>query len=203
MAKINYQILCDKQLAEIKDKEYVPKLMLHSCCGPCSTYVLECLSEYFKIELFYYNPNIFPEDEYKKRLITQEKVINSMKLKNPVKLLALTYNHDDFLSNIIGFEKEREGGARCEKCFRLRLEKTAREAKKQGCDYFTTTLSVSPHKNSQILNEIGCDISDKYDVPYLFSDFKKREGYKRSIQISEELGLYRQVYCGCEFSLDK
>lgn len=199
--KINYQIMCARELEKIKSTGRAAKLMLHSCCGPCSTYVLEYLSEYFEIVLFYYNPNIFPEGEYIKRLENQRKVIDSMCFKHPVSLFSLPYNHEEFSECARGFENEREGGKRCEKCFRLRLDKTAREAKHQNCDYFTTTLSVSPHKNAELLNGIGSEMSEKYGVGYLYADFKKREGYKRSIELSKEFDLYRQVYCGCEFSI--
>ena len=221
--KVNYQLVLDKKIEELKGT--IPTLLLHSCCGPCSTYVLEYLSKYFKITVVYYNPNIFPQEEYEHRLREQKKVVENMPFENPVDLIFEDYQHNDFIKNIKGLENEPEGGARCTECFRFRLEKTAELAKERKYDYFTTTLSVSPHKNSQLLNELGKEIGEKYGVEYLKdaallnriglelgrqygvaylpSDFKKREGYKRSIILSKEYDLYRQEYCGCEFSLRK
>ncbi len=178
-----------------------PRLLLHSCCGPCSTYVLEYLSKYFSVTVLYYNPNIFPENEYLKRLETQKKVISDIPFQNPVDLIETGYEHDLFLASSTGLEDEPEGGKRCKECFLLRLNKTAEYAKKFGYDCFTTTLSVSPHKNAELINNIGMEISEKYGVKYLVADFKKREGYKRSIVLSNEYDLYRQEYCGCEFAI--
>lgn len=172
-----------------------PRLLLHSCCGPCSSYVLEYLSDYFDITLFFYNPNIQPAEEYEKRLLTQKKLLERAKYKNPVAFLAGEYEPQRFFEAVKGLENCREGGARCEKCFELRLSKAAEIAKKGGFDYFATTLTVSPHKNAVLINEIG----GRYQN-YLPSDFKKREGYKRSIILSKEYELYRQGYCGCIFS---
>lgn len=172
-----------------------PRLLLHSCCGPCSSYVLEYLSDYFDITLFFYNPNIQPAEEYEKRLLTQKKLLERAKYKNPVAFLAGEYEPQRFFEAVKGLENCREGGARCEKCFELRLSKAAEIAKKGGFDYFATTLTVSPHKNAVLINEIG----GRYQN-YLPSDFKKREGYKRSIILSKEYELYRQDYCGCIFS---
>ncbi len=199
--KVNYQILCDKKIEELTKKNSRPTLLLHSCCGPCSTYVLEYLERYFDITVFFYNPNIYPEDEFAKRLNTQREVIEKHRSLNAVKMINLPYEHSEFLGFVEGFESEPEGGARCLECFRLRMEKTAQIALEEGFDFFTTTLSVSPHKNAIALNELGREISEKYGVEYLYSDFKKREGYKRSIELSKEFGLYRQEYCGCEFSI--
>ena len=199
--KINYQLRCDEQIKRILQRNKDARLLLHSCCGPCSTYVLKYLSEFFGISLLFFNPNIYPYDEYEKRLLTQKQVLDRMDFAKPVSLISLPYNHDEFMEAAINLEDEPEGGARCEKCFRLRLEKTAFEAKKRGFDVFATTLSVSPHKNAALLNQIGAEMMEKYGVEYLFSDFKKREGYKRSIEMSKEFELYRQDYCGCEFSL--
>ena len=154
--KVNYQLILDKKIEELKGT--VPTLLLHSCCGPCSTYVLEYLSKYFKITVVYYNPNIFPQEEYEHRLREQKKVIENMPFENPVDLIFEDYEHSDFIKNIKGLENEPEGGARCTECFRFRLEKTAELAKERKYDYFTTTLSVSPHKNSQLLNELGKEI---------------------------------------------
>lgn len=172
-----------------------PRLLLHSCCGPCSSYVLEYLSDYFDITLFFYNPNIQPAEEYEKRLSAQKQLLERAKYKNPVVFLAGEYEPQRFFEAVKGLENCREGGARCEKCFELRLSKAAEIAKKGGFDYFATTLTVSPHKNAVLINEIG----GRYQN-YLPSDFKKREGYKRSIILSKEYELYRQGYCGCIFS---
>ena len=172
-----------------------PRLLLHSCCGPCSSYVLEYLSDYFDITLFFYNPNIQPAEEYEKRLSAQKQLLERAKYKNPVVFLAGEYEPQRFFEAVKGLENCREGGARCEKCFELRLSKAAEIAKKGGFDYFATTLTVSPHKNAVLINEIG----GRYQN-YLPSDFKKREGYKRSIILSKEYELYRQGYCGCNFS---
>lgn len=191
MDKINFQ---KKMEDEISSLNGTPSLLLHSCCGPCSSYVLEVLSEYFNVTVLYYNPNIYPETEYIKRLNEQIKIIENMPFKNPVRLMPCDYNEDEFLSAAEGFEKEREGGSRCEKCFILRMKKTALLAKENGYNYFTTTLSVSPHKNAQMLNNIGEAFSEKYNIKYLYADFKKKEGYKRSIILSKEYDLYRQDY---------
>ena len=199
--KVNYQILCDKIINELTENNVRPTLLLHSCCGPCSTYVLEYLVQYFDITLLFYNPNIYPEEEYLKRLKAQREVIGKYSVLSSVKIVDLPYEHDEFLKCSDGLESEPEGGARCIECFRLRMEKTARFAAEKGFGFFTTTLSVSPHKNATVLNELGKEISEKFGVEYLYSDFKKREGYKRSIELSKELGIYRQEYCGCEFSL--
>ena len=199
--KTNYQLVCDRMISEIAADGRVPKLLLHSCCGPCSTYVLEYLTKFFQVTLLFYNPNIFPQEEFEKRLSAQREVIEKLRTKQRVSLLVEDYDHAEFLSEAIGAENEPEGGRRCEKCFRVRLKKTAELAKKHGFDVFATTLSVSPHKNAELLNQIGKALSEEYEVPFLFSDFKKREGYKRSVELSKEFGIYRQEYCGCEFSI--
>ena len=193
--KTQYQAQLDKLIGSLEGK---PRLFLHSCCGPCSTYVLEYLAQHFEITLFYYNPNIFPADEYAHRLETQKEVLEKTGWAT---LVVGDYVHADFLSAIRGYEKEPEGGARCEFCFRLRMEEAARLAKEGGYDYFATTLSVSPHKDAALLGKIGEELEEKYGVKHLPSDFKKREGYKRSVVLSNEMELYRQDYCGCEFSL--
>ena len=185
---------------QIKALDGTPSLLLQSCCGPCSSYVLEVLARYFNVTVLYYNPNIYPESEYYKRLDEQIKIINSMPFKNKVELMPCDYDEQEFLTAAKGFEGEREGGARCKECFVLRLDKTAALAKEKGFDFFTTTLTVSPHKNAQVLNELGKDISEEYGVSYLFSDFKKKNGYRRSCELSIEYNLYRQDYCGCPFS---
>ena len=199
--KINYQKELDKILENLESGRQVPSLLLHSCCAPCSSYVLEYLSRYFRITVFYYNPNIYPESEYAKRTKEQQKLIQDMKFEHPVSFQEGRYERTDFFEIAKGLEDLKEGGARCMKCYALRLEEAARAAKAGGFDYFTTTLSISPMKNAQKLNEIGVRIGNKYGVNYLVSDFKKKNGYKRSIELSKEYGLYRQDYCGCEFSL--
>ena len=198
MEKINYQKKMEEQIAALSG---TPSLLLHSCCGPCSSYVLEVLSQHFNVTVLYFNPNIYPESEYKKRLAEQIKIIDGMPFENPVSLMECDYDENEFLAAAQGFENEREGGARCEKCFRLRMEKTALLAKENGFDFFTTTLSVSPHKNAPLLNKIGEELSEKHGIKYLYGDFKKKEGYKRSIELSAQYDLYRQNYCGCRFSL--
>jgi len=194
---INYQIELEKELEKIKDKK--PSLLLHVCCAPCSSYVLEYLNNYFDITVLYYNPNISPYDEYKKRLNEEIRLINEMN-KDNIKIMECEYDNNLFEKTIKGLEKEKEGGPRCHKCYNLRLEKTAQIAKENNYDYFTTTLTISPLKNSQVLNEIGKKLEDKYQTKYLYSDFKKKEGYKRSIVLSNKYNLYRQNYCGCIFS---
>ena len=178
-----------------------PSLLIHSCCAPCSSYVLEYLSEYFKITVFYYNPNIYPESEYTKRIAEQQKLIRDMEFRYPVSFLAGKYDKEKFYEMAAGMEDLKEGGARCMKCYELRLSEAAGQAVAGGFDYFTTTLSISPMKNAQKLNEIGLRVGEEYGVKYLVSDFKKKNGYKRSIELSKEYGLYRQDYCGCEFSM--
>lgn len=192
--KTDYQKQLDLLINGLETK---PKLLLHSCCGPCSSYVLEYLSKYFEITLYYYNPNIYPPEEYEKRLINQEKVVQKTGWAT---LMPSKYDHSEFLTAVKGLETEPEGGARCTECFKIRLLKTAKAARDGGFDYFATTLSVSPHKNAALLGELGEKIGEEYGVKHLPSDFKKREGYKRSIELSKELDLYRQDYCGCEFS---
>lgn len=189
-----------KEFEEFLEKlDHRPKLLLHSCCGPCSSSVLELLVKYFDIDVLYYNPNIFPEEEFIKRKNEQEKLLK--KLDKNIKFIEGTYDYDLYKSNINGLEEEKEGGLRCKKCINLRMEETAKYAKENGYDYFTTTLSVSPHKNSKMINEIGYSLEKKYNMPYIYSDFKKKDGYKRSIILSKEYDLYRQDYCGCQYSL--
>ncbi|MBU3876074.1 epoxyqueuosine reductase QueH [Faecalicatena sp. AGMB00832] len=198
---VNYQKELDKLISTLQKENQVPKLLLHSCCAPCSSYVLEYLSNYFEITVFYYNPNIFPESEYTKRLLEQQTLIGDMHFKHPVSFLAGNYDRDKFYAMAEGLEHLKEGGARCFKCYELRLRETAEMAVKGGFEYFTTTLSISPLKNAEKLNAIGREIASEYGIKYLQSDFKKKNGYKRSIELSKEYGLYRQDYCGCEFSI--
>lgn len=178
----------------------VPRLLLHSCCGPCSSYCLQYLSEYFKITVFYYDPNIYPPEEYALRAREQERFTKEFPTKYPVEFMEGSYDTERFYETVRGMEQLPEGGERCFACYELRLRETAEYAKKNGFDYFTTTLSISPMKNAQKLNEIGGRLAEEYDIPYLFSDFKKRDGYKKSTELSREYGMYRQYYCGCVYS---
>lgn len=200
MNKRNYQKEMEDLIKELQKEEKVPSLLLHSCCAPCSSYVLEYLSDYFRITVLYYNPNIFPESEYKYRIEEQRRLIQSLPVRYPVSFMDTKYTPDDFYSRIKGLEKEKEGGRRCEKCFCLRLEYAAKLAEEKGFDFFTTTLSISPLKNAPLLNSIGTELAEIYHVPYLVSDFKKKNGYKRSVELSAEYELYRQNYCGCVYS---
>lgn len=200
MQKINYQKKLDEIIDDITKHDETPSLLLHSCCAPCSSYVLEYLSQYFKITVFYYNPNISPEEEYRKRVAEQKRLISQLPSKNPVDFIEGDYKPQDFYDIAKGMEDIHEGGERCFSCYRLRLEHAARLAADMGFDYFTTTLSISPYKNAPKLNEIAEELSEIYRVKNLPSDFKKKEGYKRSIALSAEYNLYRQDYCGCIFS---
>lgn len=194
---MNYQIVLENTLKNLKEKK---TLLLHACCAPCSSYVIEYLSNYFDITILFYNPNINNDTEYNKRLQELERFVKEFKTNNPVKVISLGYNHDEYLQTVLGLEEEKEGGSRCLKCYRLRLEKTFEYAKQYNFDYVTTTLTISPLKNSQVINKIGSELENIYHINYLYSDFKKKEGYKRSIVLSHEYNLYRQDYCGCEFS---
>lgn len=201
-ANVNYQKELDKIILSNTQNNFIPKLLLHSCCAPCSSYVLEYLSKYFYITVLYFNPNIYPENEYYKRVEEQERFINSLNTIYPISLVKGNYNPKLFYDVCKGLEKEKEGGKRCEQCFKLRLNEAAIYAIRLGCDYFTTTLTISPMKNAKLINSIGNEISQKYGINYLPSDFKKKNGYKRSIELSKEYNLYRQNYCGCVFSLN-
>lgn len=194
--KINYQ----NELLELVDSlDYRPKLLLHSCCGPCSTTVIDFLVKYFDITVFYYNPNIEPLEEYEKRKNEQIRFIKEY--NNPkISFMDCSYDNGEFLKVTKGLENEVEGGARCGVCFKLRLSKTAEVAKKNNFDYFATTLTVSPYKNSDLINKIGMDLEKQYGIKYLCSDFKKNDGYKKSIMMSKDYNLYRQHYCGCHFA---
>ena len=197
---MNYQKELDNIIKELDPAKDRKRLLIHSCCAPCSSYVLEYLSQFFDITVFYYNPNISPEEEYNRRGEEQQRLIGSMPLSHPVRFLQGEYKPKDFYDYVKGYEEEPEGGKRCFRCYRMRLEEAAKLAKEGGYDYFTTTLSISPYKNADKLNEIGNELAQKYGVSYLPSDFKKKNGYKRSIELSAEYGLYRQDYCGCIFS---
>lgn len=198
MNKINYQKELDKIIEQNKERK--PSILLHSCCAPCSSYVLEYLTQYFDITVFYFNPNISPENEYIKRIEEVRRLIKEMPCCKDVKFIEGRYEKDEFFDCVKGLESEREGGARCIKCFVLRLEETARLAKEIDTDYFCTTLSISPLKNADNLNTVGEKMAEKYGVKWLPSDFKKKDGYKRSIELSEQYSLFRQDYCGCVFS---
>ncbi len=197
---INYQKLLDKITDEIKINNSLPRLLVHSCCAPCSSYVLEYLSEYFDITVLYYNPNISPKEEYEYRKSEQKRLIKEKSFKNPVKFIDCDYDNESFEEAVKNLKNEPEGGLRCHACFCLRLEKTAQVAKENNFDYFVTTLTISPLKDEQFINEAGKKTGEKYSVKYLPSDFKKKNGYKRSIELSREYNLYRQNFCGCVYS---
>lgn len=200
MNKVNYQKEMDAIIAENTQNSIVPALLLHSCCAPCSSYVIEYLSRYFKITVFYYNPNITEQAEYFHRADEQKRLIQQMPVINKVGFLQGSYTPELYLQAVKGLEQEPEGGARCEKCFNIRLAEAGRVAKENNFDYFATTLTISPLKNPQVINNIGLAVEKTVGVKYLCSDFKKREGYKRSVALSQQYNLYRQSYCGCEFS---
>lgn len=198
--KTNYQLLLDDVITNITNNKEVPKLLLHSCCAPCSSYVLLYLSQYFEITVFFYNPNIMPDLEYKRRLEEQIRLIKTITTKHPINFIEGDYDSSLFLNQVKGLEKEPEGSTRCFKCYQFRLEETAKIANSDNYDYCTTTLTVSPYKNAAKINEIGKQLEEIYGIKYLYSDFKKRNGYKESIKLSEKYNLYRQHYCGCPFS---
>ncbi len=198
--KHNYQIILDKTIEALKREGKRPSLLLHACCAPCSSYVLEYLCEFFDITLLFYNPNITVEKEHELRYKELTRLVSDMGLEGKVGFADSKYEPERFFEIARGLENVPEGGERCKKCYALRLQKTAEIAAKGGFDYFTTTLSISPYKNAEWLNEIGSQAADKTGTSYLYSDFKKRGGYKRSCELSEEFGLYRQDFCGCAYS---
>ena len=200
MNKINYQRELDQTLAEITAKGEVPTLLLHSCCAPCSSYVLSYLASYFRITLYYYNPNISPKEEYQKRVQEQMRLIRELPVRYPICFEEGVYDPERFFEMAKGMEDIPEGGERCFICYELRLREAARLAAEGGYDFFTTTLTISPLKNAQKLNEIGSRLAEEYHVACLPSDFKKKGGYLRSIELSRQYDLYRQDYCGCVFS---
>lgn len=200
MQIINYQKKLDGMLLALQKEGNIPTLLLHSCCAPCSSYVLEYLSNYFSITVLYYNPNIFPQDEYDMRLSEQKRLIHTMKFRHPVQILDSKYDPQRFFAMAKGMEMIPEGGERCRGCYEMRLREAAWVAKSKKFDYFTTTLTISPLKKSDLLNAIGAELEKEFGVSYLYSDFKKKNGYKRSIELSREYDLYRQNYCGCVFS---
>ena len=194
---MNYQKELEKILETI-DINNKPRLLLHACCGPCSSYVIEYLSKYFDITIYYYNPNIYPKEEYERRLEELKKFISVFNDK--VNVIEELYNEEDYNNSVSGLEHLGEKSIRCYECYKFRMDKAALYAKENDYDYFTTTLSISPHKNSKWINEIGELLQNKYNIKYLYSDFKKKEGYKRSLELSKKYNLYRQDYCGCKYS---
>ena len=200
MNKQNYGLLLENTIKSIAHSGQKTSLLLHACCAPCSSYVIEYLSQFFDITLFFFNPNITPAQEYDFRAQELSRLIGEMPLTSSVKLLCGRYDPEEFYDIAKGKEELDEGGARCYECYKLRLRESARVAKEQGFDFFCTTLSISPYKNAEWLNTIGAELAAEYGIEYLFSDFKKKNGYKRSCELSALYSLYRQDYCGCEFS---
>ena len=198
---INENLEMEKIIDELTKQGKTPTLLLHSCCGPCSSCVIERLADFFNITVYYYNPNIYPEEEYLKRKQVQLELIEKMETKNKVRFLDCDYIQNEFNEAVKGYEACHEGEERCYKCYELRIRKTAETAEKNNFDFFTTTLSVSPHKNSKWINEIGRRMEFDINTRYLPADFKKKDGYKRSIELSKKYCLYRQNYCGCIYSL--
>ena len=198
--KENYQVEMERILAALVRDGRTPRLLLHSCCAPCSSYVLEALNAAFDIDVFYYNPNIAPRAEYDRRVEELERLAASMPHEHALRVTVGNYDNAGFMALCKGHEQDPEGGARCELCFRMRLGQAARQAAKMGCDYFTTSLTISPLKDARLLNAIGREMGEREGVAWLPSDFKKKNGYKRSCELSREYGLYRQDYCGCVFS---
>ena len=198
MENKNYQIVLDNILKDVSKLDRKPSLLLHVCCGPCSSYVLEYLSNYFEITILFYNPNIYPKEEYIRRKEEMEEFVS--KAYPNTKYIIMDYNEKEFYDAVRGYEHLGERSERCFKCYELRLKKTVEYAKENGYDYFTTSLSISPYKVSSKLNEIGSNLEKEYGINYLYSDFKKKNGYKRSIEISREYNMYRQEYCGCVYS---
>lgn len=200
MNKVNYQLKMEEIIRNNCSETKVPSVLLHSCCAPCSSYCIECLAKYFAVTVFYDNPNIYPEEEYWMRVKEQKRFIEQFPTRHPVAFLEGSYEPERFYEMARGMEALPEGDRRCYACYELRLKDTAKQAKAGGFDYFTTTLSISPMKNASWLNEIGQRLEQEYGISYLYSDFKKKNGYKRSTEISKEYEMYRQYYCGCVFS---
>lgn len=200
MPKTNYRLLMEKEIEAIRKENRSPRLLLHVCCAPCSSGCLEELCEVFRVTCFYFNPNISPEEEHDRRAAELRRLIGVFPLTLPPEVSVGDYEPERFEEIARGLEDLPEGGERCFRCYRLRLSETAKKAAREGYDYFTTTLSVSPYKNAEKLNLIGAELAEQYGVPYLFSDFKKNDGYLRSIRNSKTYGLYRQDYCGCVYS---
>lgn len=201
MNRRNYQREMEKIAQDHEKKGEVPRVLMHSCCGPCSTSCMERLTSQFDVTILYYNPNIYPETEYAHRVREQERLVDAFPHKHELHFQKENYDPREFYDIVKGYEAEPEGGARCFLCYELRLRRAAEVARKEGFDYFTTTLSVSPLKNADKLNEIGERVGREVGIPWLVSDFKKKNGYLRSVELSEEFGMYRQDYCGCVYSL--
>lgn len=197
---VNYQREMERVLARVEAGEARPRLLLHCCCAPCSSYVLEALNRYFDIDLYYYNPNIAPREEFDRRAAELQRLAEAMPHAGEFRVIVGDYDEGAFLRLCKGLEDAPEGGARCERCFRLRLGEAAKLAAERGSDFFTTTLTISPLKDAQLLNAIGMELAERFGVEWLPSDFKKKDGYRRSCALSREYGLYRQDYCGCVFS---
>ncbi len=200
---MNFQVRCEEQLQEIERRREKPSLLLHACCAPCSSYVLEYLSNYFDITILYYNPNIYPEEEYRRRFMELQSFLTKVVYSHPVILLEGDYLPEEYDQACLGLEHLGERSKRCYACYHLRMKKACEYASKHSFDYFTTTLSISPYKNSDWINEIGEALEKEYGVTYLRADFKKKNGYKRSLELSREYQLYRQEYCGCQYSLEE
>jgi len=200
---MNYQKVLEEIINNIEKENTTPKLLLHACCAPCSSYVLEYLSNFFEITIYYYNPNIYPEEEYQRRKNELKKFLTVYKTKNKVNLIEEHYDPKEYYNAVRGLEKLGEKSERCYNCYKFRMAKAVNYAKQNNYDYFTTTLSISPYKNSNWINEIGKNLEEKYDIKYLYSDFKKKNGYKRSLELSKEYNLYRQDYCGCVYSKEE
>lgn len=196
----NYQKKMEEIIIKNIEQKRIPTLLLQACCAPCSSAVLERISDFFKITILYYNPNISDQGEYQKRLKEVKKFVDQLNTKYKILVQEGHYDPTEFFDTVRGYEHLKEGSERCFRCYRLRLEETAKLASKESFDYFGTTLSISPYKNSKVLNEIGKELEEKYNISYLYADFKKKNGYKRSIELSKEYGLYRQDYCGCIYS---
>ena len=201
--KINYQKLCEEEISKASAGERVPSVLLHSCCAPCSSYCIEYLSQYFHVTVFYYNPNIYPDSEYYHRVKEQQEFINRFPAKYPVGFIEGDFDTQVFYKAAKGLEQEPERGARCTECFKLRLGRTAEVASEKRFDYFTSTLTISPMKDAALLNQIGSEMGEVHGVKWLPSDFKKKNGYLRSCELSREYGIYRQDYCGCVFSYNE
>lgn len=197
---MNYNKTMEDIIKKINEEDYIPSLLLHSCCAPCSTHVVDTLAPYFNITIFYYNPNIEPQEEYEKRKKEEQRFIKEYPSPNKLDIIDCDYDNDLYHQVIKGLEDLGEGSPRCHKCYYLRLQKTAEKAKELKYDYFGTTLTVSPYKDSLKLNEIGKSLSEKYHINYLYSDFKKKNGYLHSIELAKKYNLYRQDYCGCIYS---
>ena len=198
--KRNHQILMERELARIAESDARPRLLLHACCAPCSSYVLEALTGFFDIDVFYYNPNIAPREEFDRRVAELERLVAAMPHENAIRVIVGDWDSEAFTAMCRGLEDAPEGGARCARCFRMRLGAAAKLAWELDCDWFTTTLTISPLKDAQLLNQIGMEMGEKEGVAWLPSDFKKKNGYKRSCELSALYGLYRQDYCGCVYS---